>query len=220
MHAFSYSFLSKQKSNRLAYKLLFFLVRLIDYPYRYVAAYSFAQNSQSHASLKVSSNSYCFSRKNDSVNIGQDCVIRGILRADYSGEITIGNNCYIGDDTILYSLENIKVGNNVLIADNVRIFDNNSHPTDPFVREKHFASFLEPASQLDFSESIDKDAVVVNDNVWIGFGAIVLKGVEIGANSIIASGSTITSDCPPNSLVTGINQVMDLGLKAEPKASS
>jgi acetyltransferase-like isoleucine patch superfamily enzyme len=46
---------------------------------------------------------------------------------------------------------------------------------------------------------IYSDDIVIEDDVWIGFGVTILKGVRIGANSIIYAGSTVLNDVPPNS---------------------
>lgn len=43
----------------------------------------------------------------------------------------------------------------------------------------------------------------IKDNVWIGMGAVILKGVTIGENSVVAAGAIVTKDVPPNVVVAG-----------------
>ena len=49
-------------------------------------------------------------------------------------------------------------------------------------------------------EGVNSAAVVIEDDVWVGINASILKGVTIGAGSVIAAGSTVAKDVPPNSL--------------------
>jgi maltose O-acetyltransferase len=50
---------------------------------------------------------------------------------------------------------------------------------------------------------VESDPVIIGDNVWIGERAIILKGVNIGDNAIVAAGSVVTKSIPNNSLVAG-----------------
>jgi acetyltransferase-like isoleucine patch superfamily enzyme len=61
-----------------------------------------------------------------------------------------------------------------------------------------------PADQRWTSDSSDSDAeVIIGDNVWIGMNVVVLKGVTIGENALIAAGSVVVSDIPANSMAAG-----------------
>lgn len=52
-------------------------------------------------------------------------------------------------------------------------------------------------------ESVNKKKIKIGDNVWIGWGVIILKGVSIGDNSVIAAGSVVVSDIPENCIAAG-----------------
>lgn len=52
-------------------------------------------------------------------------------------------------------------------------------------------------------DSVSKGAVIIEDEVWIGYGALILSGVTIGKGSIIAAGSVVTRDVPPYAIVGG-----------------
>ncbi|MEO8199502.1 MAG: DapH/DapD/GlmU-related protein [Gemmatimonadota bacterium] len=79
-----------------------------------------------------------------------------------------------------------------MIAGNVSIFDNTSHPVSPARRLAH-----QPITEQDVAP------VIIGTNCWIGLNSIILRGVTIGDNSIVAAGSVVTKSVPPNSIVAG-----------------
>ncbi len=137
-----------------------------------------------------------------SVTIGEGSHLSGILlTAQNKGNIHIGNYCFIGDGTRLYSVASIIIGNYVQIAHNVNIFDNNIHSLDPIERQKEFVI----NTTRGFTEIHDLKAqnVIINNNVWIGAGSSILKGVTIGENTIIGTGSVVTKSLPANVVAGG-----------------
>ena len=92
--------------------------------------------------------------------------------------------------SIIARSKTIKIGNNVLIAPNVLIMDSDFHIPWP-VKDRN-----------QFSIELDK-SVEICDNVWIGARSVILKGVTIGCNSIIAAGTVVTKDVPANALAAG-----------------
>lgn len=74
----------------------------------------------------------------ESVFIGENSICKGIIRIDHSGKIKIGEEVYIGDNTIISVFENVNIGKGTLIAHGVQIFDNSSHPIDWKERQSHF----------------------------------------------------------------------------------
>jgi acetyltransferase-like isoleucine patch superfamily enzyme len=118
---------------------------------------------------------------------------RSKLRTFYSSAaIIIGNHSGMTGGAIVARSKTIRIGDHCMLAPNVTIMDSDFHIAWP------------PERRYDTWETdIDAD-VTLEDNVWVGMGAIILKGVTIGANSIIAAGSVVTRDVPPNCLAGGV----------------
>ncbi|HEY9300680.1 MAG TPA: acyltransferase, partial [Phormidium sp.] len=87
------------------------------------------------------------------------------------------------------------------ISHDVNIFDNQTHPFNPVERHKQYIHIL----QEGFPKNIDLggEKVLIEDDVWIGCGAILLKGVSIGKCSIVGAGSVVTKDIPPWTFAAG-----------------
>ena len=98
-------------------------------------------------------------------------------------EMMIGHHSSIGDYTQIHSGRLVKIGNYVLVSWNVNILGNYYHGTG--------------------GEADKPGDVIIEDHVWIGCGAIILKGVTIGRGSVIAAGAVVTESVPPYSLVAG-----------------
>ncbi|MCC9599514.1 acyltransferase [Stieleria sp. JC731] len=107
-------------------------------------------------------------------------------------ELTIGDGSFLGHNTALIVGRKICIGKGCLIASNVRICDFDGHPIDPVDRRKGLPA---PA------ESVHE--VVLGDDVWVGHGAIILKGVTIGDRAIIGARSVVTKDVPADAIVAG-----------------
>lgn len=103
-------------------------------------------------------------------------------------EIEIGNNCNI-NGTIIHCNQLVKIGNNCMFGPGTVICDNDSHriSIDPIERRKRAMS----------------KPIIFGDNVWVGMNCLILKGVTIGENSIIAAGSVVVKNIPQNSIAGG-----------------
>lgn len=135
------------------------------------------------------------------VTIGDNCEIGASVNIDGSGQINIGNYTTIRQNSILGSVDNIKIGNYVIISNNCTIRDHNSHPIDPIKRkEMSLSGFYGDLWRNIYAESAP---IIIEDNVWIGERAIILKGVTIGMGAIVATGAIVTKDVPPYSVVAG-----------------
>jgi acetyltransferase-like isoleucine patch superfamily enzyme len=116
--------------------------------------------------------------------------------------------CTIGDFTLLNGAlimaeEKIDIGSHCLVSWNVGIADSDFHPLEPAQRlidAQALAPFFEgrPARP-----KLETAPVKICDNVWIGMNAVILKGVTIAENSVVAAGSVVTKSVPPNTVVAG-----------------
>lgn len=119
------------------------------------------------------------SHSSNLIGIYTPCMLSTICR---EAEITIGDNCGFSGTVIAAALK-ITIGNNVRCGANTLITDSDWHHGDA---------------------RVGKDApVVIGDNVWLGYGVKVLKGVSIGENSLIGAGAVVTKDIPANCIAAG-----------------
>jgi acetyltransferase-like isoleucine patch superfamily enzyme len=146
------------------------------------------------------------------------------LRNRESGAIKLGNHvsiyagcsfsvgvngfCTVGDFTLLNGAlvmteEKIEIGSNCLISWNVGIADSDFHPLEPAQRlidAKALAPFFKDRPPR---PKLKTAPVKICDNVWIGMNAVILKGVTVGDNSVVAAGSVVTKSVEPNVVVAG-----------------
>lgn len=156
----------------------------------------------------------------DRVRVGANSMIRGRLLVFPHGRISVGEWSYVGHRTEIWSSDSITIGDHVLIAHDVNIMDHTSHSLDALERREHFRTILASGLPTDKDElpGIRTAPVVIEDDVWIGFGAVVFNGVRIGRGSVIAARSIVTHDVPPNTLYRNeIKPVMrPLGSERDP----
>jgi maltose O-acetyltransferase len=120
-------------------------------------------------------------------SIAADAHIRPPLYVDYGSYITVGSGTFANYGLTALDVAPITIGNDVQIGPNVQLLTP-THPLDAAQRR----------AKLEAAEPI-----VIEDNVWLGGGAIVLPGVTIGMNSVIGAGSVVTKDVPPNVVAVG-----------------
>jgi len=141
--------------------------------------------------------------KRDDVFIGAHSRIRGrLLTYGPRGRIEIGQWCYVGPRSEIWSMDSITIGDRVLVAHDVNIHDGTAHSLDPQERTEQFRHIVAkgyPRSES-ASPGVRSAPVVIEDDAWISFGVTILKGVRIGAGSVIAAGSIVTRDVPPGVL--------------------
>ncbi len=142
------------------------------------------------------------SNKKDNILIGGGTHIRGeLLVYPYRGKIQIGDDCYVGEGTRIWSEKRISIGDRVLIAHNVDIHDSNDHPVEKKARHNHFLSIIKNGFPKNFD--LNGQEICIKDDVWIGFGACIMKGVTIGKGAVIAAHAVVTRDVPPSVIVGG-----------------
>jgi len=99
-------------------------------------------------------------------------------------DVGIGYRCLFSAD--------VEIGNKVLIASNVAFLNSDDHRFD-----------IVGKAMFDSGRG-DKYKIMVEDDVWIGYGAIILTPVIIGRGSIVAAGSVVTQNIPPYTIVAGV----------------
>lgn len=137
------------------------------------------------------------------ISIGNNSYCRGrLLLYGHGGQIRIGQYSYVGVRTEIWSMDSITIGDRVLIAHDVNIHDGTAHSLDPGERHEHFINILKTGHPKSWAEvpGLKSSPIVIEDDVWISFGATILKGVKIGARSIISAGAFVIEDVPPDTI--------------------
>ena len=119
--------------------------------------------------------------------VGKNPWVEPIFRCDYGSNIVVGDNFYANYNLIILDNAPVTIGDNVFIAPNVSIFTV-GHPLHPQARNSGY-EYGRP--------------IAIGNNVWIGGGAILLPGVTVGDNAVIAAGSVVGRDVPPWTVVAG-----------------
>lgn len=162
-------------------------------------------NSILASGVRLGGNARLINRnQREAVRLGQDVVCRGIIRAEKTGEVLVGDRVYIGDDVIISAAERVILGEGTLLAHGVQIFDNTSHPIAWHEREQHYKMLLGQVPKQEVN--IPSAAIEIGKYCWIGTSSIILKGVTIGDRSVVGAGCVVTSDVPPDTLVAGAGQ--------------
>jgi acetyltransferase-like isoleucine patch superfamily enzyme len=143
-----------------------------------------------------------FQNKKEKVQIGYNTHIRGeLLIFPYGGEIKVGNNSFIGEQTKIWSAESIIIGDYVAIAHNVNIMDFN-HETNHLERAHSLKQILTQGHPK-IKGNIITAPIIIEDYVAIYSNVNIMRGVRLGKGSIISAGSVVFNDVPPFSLVMG-----------------
>jgi acetyltransferase-like isoleucine patch superfamily enzyme len=151
--------------------------------------------------------------KKENIQIGSHTVCRGEINLFApAGRVTVGSYCYIGDHTRIWSAIGITIGSRVLIAHGVNIHDHIGHPLS--ARKRHLQEVESFAGKGDDMSNVKMSPIVIEDDVWIGFSASIMKGVKIGRGAIIGAGSMVTKDVPPYAIVAG-NPAQTIGVAQE-----
>jgi acetyltransferase-like isoleucine patch superfamily enzyme len=117
--------------------------------------------------------------------VGHDSKIRV-----HEGEVSIGAKTVMGQECTISAYQHVEIGRECIIADRVMLIDFD-----------HGVVEVERPIRL---QGIYKRDVRVGSNVWMGYGACVLRGVSIGHNSIVGTNAVVTKDVPENAVVGGV----------------
>ena len=132
------------------------------------------------------------------IEVGDDVRISGKINIAFTTRIhphpalRVGDRVFIGHACSFTIAQEIAIGDDCLIAGGVQVRDNDGHPLDPEARRRR--------------DPVTADTVApvrIGANAWIGSRAIILKGVVIGENAVVAAESVVTKDVPPNTIVAG-----------------
>ena len=120
----------------------------------------------------------------------------------HEGEVVIGPKTVLGQECTISAFQHVRIGEQCVIADRAMFidFDHGSVEVDRPIRQ----------------QGIYKRDVDVGANVWIGYGACILRGVRVGDNAIIGTNSVVTRDVPANAVVGGVPARI-LRMRARPK---
>jgi len=108
----------------------------------------------------------------------------------HEGRVEIGAKTVMGQECTISAYQRVRIGEQCVIADRAM-----------FIDFDHGVVEVERPIRL---QGIYKRDVIVGSNVWIGYGACVLRGVSVGDNAIVGTNSVVTKDVPANAVVAGI----------------
>lgn len=135
-----------------------------------------------------------------SVSAGENSRVEARIameRADAS--LSIGHRTFVGAGQISCA-ESITIGDDVLVAWNTTIFDHGSHAVNWQRRRNDVSDWIQGRKNW---EGVVIRPVSIGNKAWIGFGCILLPGVNIGEGAIVGAGSVVTRDVPPWTIVAG-----------------
>lgn len=120
-------------------------------------------------------------------SVGEGTELRPPLYVDYGSHITIGARCFANFGLVALDVAPITIGDDVQIASNVQLLTP-THPVEPGPRRAKWEA---------------AKPITIEDNVWLGGGAIVLAGVTIGENTVVGAGTVVVRDLPANVVAVG-----------------
>jgi acetyltransferase-like isoleucine patch superfamily enzyme len=129
--------------------------------------------------------------------IGHDSKIRV-----HEGEVRIGAKTVMGQECTISAYQHVEIGRECIMADRVMLIDFD-----------HGVVEVERPIRL---QGIYKRDVKVGSNVWMGYGACILRGVAVGDNAIIGTNAVVTKDVPANAVVGGVPAKL-IRMRDEPK---
>ena len=148
---------------------------------------------------RLQTDGLCFVCPKVKLELGPNAVLRmgrwswighGTKVRVHEGEVSIGAKTVMGQECTVSAYQSVSVGRECILADRVMLIDFD-----------HGVTEVERPVRL---QGIYKRDVRVGHNVWIGYGACVLRGVEIGDNSIVGTNAVVTKEVPANAVVAGV----------------
>ncbi len=126
----------------------------------------------------------CFLLRLFGAKIGKDVIIRPSVQITYPWKVVIGSNCWLGDNTELYSLGEIEIGNNVVVSQK---------------------SYLCAATHDYLKSTFDMvdNKITIKDEVWIASDVFIAPGVTIGKGAVVGARSSVFKDMPEGMICVG-----------------
>lgn len=121
--------------------------------------------------------------------VGEGVLIRHRVRVHWPWKLSIGNDSWVGTDAELYNVDDIVIGNDVCISQHAYVCTG-SH-------DRRSSTF-----------EFDNGPIVLEDGVWLCARSTVLRGVTVGANSVVAATAVVTTDIPPDSIVRPVPAII------------
>ncbi len=117
--------------------------------------------------------------------LGHGCKVRA-----HEGHVSIGAKSVLGQECTISAYQHVSIGRECIVADRVMMIDFDHGVVEVERPIRH--------------QGIYKRDVNIGHNVWIGYGACLLRGVTVGDNAVIGTSSVVTADVPANAVVGGI----------------
>lgn len=129
------------------------------------------------------------------LEVGKEVKIYSPLRVDLGKNISIGEYSLINQNCTLLDTGSIQIGRRVLIGPDVKMYTatHSLNPIERYEKQNDGSYFIQTSAK----------GIVIEDDVWVGGGSIILPGVTIGQGSIIGAGSVVTKDVPSYTIVAG-----------------
>jgi acetyltransferase-like isoleucine patch superfamily enzyme len=148
---------------------------------------------------RLQTDGICFICPHVKLEIGRNATLRvgrwawighGSKIRVHEGEVSIGAKTVVGQECTVSAFQHVSIGRECIVADRVMLidFDHGVTEVDRPIRQ----------------QGIYKRDVLVGHNVWIGYGACILRGVTVGENSVIGTSAVVPKDVPANAVVGGV----------------
>ena len=126
------------------------------------------------------------------ISIGDDVrILRGAtISTTTTGKIMIGDRVHVGEGSIIFSGQEIKIGNDVIIGPHNVIVDSDHRYRD--------VSLPMNQQELSFKE------VIIEEDVWISSNCVITRGVTLGRGAVVGAGAVVTKDIPAYSIAAGV----------------